>query len=541
MDRGSRRVRASHGRDMPFHALPAAARLPLLLVAIAVASCGRSQNVGYLGSAGGDDGGDPAMASADGDSGTGSTGSPAPVLGSDASVIAPSGPTGTGCLPGLTCNVSCPGGGTTSITGKVYDPAGNNPLYNVAVYVPATPLTPLPKGVPTGAAACSCDALFPSGAITNTTTAVDGTFTLSDVPVGSNVPLVIQLGKWRRQVMVAVAACKENAQPDKSLAFLGTIPDGDTNDNMPDIAVSTGACDTLECLLFRVGIPATEYVAGASTSQHIHIFSGGQGGNSSENPPMAGAPNSSASLWDTQAHMMPYDIVLLSCECGETIQANPPVLEQYLNAGGRAFGSHFHYVWFGGSKFGNAITAPSDWGSNLAAWFPSGSTLPPIDGNPATVVQTLTGTSTPFPKGVVVDQWLGIVDALGVEGAPAGEIPIFDQNRDVGATHEAQAWLTDDDYTDYLSFDTPVNAPAPPDGGPPAYCGRGVFSALHLNSDPNSVASHDTNPPPTGCQTGPLSPQEKALEFMLFDLSSCVLPDTVPPPVDAGFPPPPPK
>ena len=174
-----------------------------------------------------------------------------------------------------------------------------------------------------------------------------------------------------------------------------------------------------------------------------------------------------------------------------------------------------------------------------ATWprrFPSSSTTVPSGS--ATVVQTLTGANAPFPKGVIFDQWLGKVNALGVEGAPAGQLPIFDENGDVGAVNKAQAWLVDQTYTDYLSFDTPVNAPTPADGGAPQYCGRAVFADIHVQSDPNGASSADMNPPPVACAAGALSPQERALEFMLFDLSSCVIADRVAPPVDAGLPPP---
>ncbi len=443
------------------------------------------------------------------------------------------------CPAGLQCNVACSGTGT-SISGKVYDPAGKNPLYNVTVYVPQAPLTPLPKGVPTGANACSCGALFTSGAVVSTSTAEDGSFTLPNAPVGANVPLVLQVGKWRRQVTINVTQCQDNPQPDKSLAFLGTLPAGDTNDNIPDIAVSTGSADSLECLMRRIGLPTTEYVAGNGTTGHVHVFSGGNtgmggGGNGAgtpENPPMTGAPASYTDLWMSQDQLMPYDIVLLSCEGGETYKANPPALESYLNAGGRVFASHFHYSWFAGPLSSmQAYTAPMDWGTNIATWVAGGGN----DGGPiGGIIDTmLNGSMMPFPKGVSLQKWLTNVMALGQNMVAAGELSIYDPryNATVAATNtSSQAWITSDatgmaGSTMYLSFDTPVNAP-PGDGGVPAYCGRAVFSDLHVAGNP---ATKDKAPPPDGCADADLSPQEKALEFMLFDLSSCVIPDTVPP------------
>jgi hypothetical protein len=360
---------------------------------------------------------------------------------------------------------------------------------------------------------------------------------LTDVPVGSAVPLVIQVGKWRREYFFNVTACADNAVPDKSLALPGSLTQA--NDSMPDIAVSTGASDSLECLMLRMGLPATEYVAGATGTGHVHIFSGGEAGGGGggrggggiggpENPAMPGAPASSTALWATQAQLMPYDIVLLSCEGGETFDANPPALEAYLNAGGRAFASHYHYSWFSGPlNTMQAYVAPADWGTNLATWTANGGQgNGPIAG---VIDTTLNGSTLPFAKGAALQQWLGLVGALGTNGVAATDLAIYQprDNAQVAATNTpSQPWITSTPWTLYFSFDTPVNAAAAAEGGAPAYCGRAVFSDLHVGGNPTTM---DTAPPPGGCDAIDLSPQEKALEFMLFDLSSCVIPDTMPP------------
>jgi hypothetical protein len=457
------------------------------------------------------------------------------------------------CPPGLECNVSCPNGGTTSISGTVYDPAGNNPLYNIAVFVPPSGTLPaLPKGVLTGNDKCSCNALFSEGAVVSTATAVDGTFKLTNAPVGTNVTLVLQVGKWRRLVpSFTVKACQDNPLPDKSLTLPGTVSPNDTNDNMPDIAVSTGFADSLECLMLRIGVPASEYVAGTGTSGHVHVFSGGLTGGMGPNGasvgkpeahPMPGAPASDQNLWSSQAQLMPYDITLLSCEGAETYDANPAVLESYLNVGGRVFASHFHYAWFAGPLASmQGYAAPSDWGSNLAAWSTGGGGGSGADGGAigGSIVQTLNGSSAPFPKGQTLAQWLALpqVNALGKDGVPASDVSIWQPrfNALVSAPNKpSQPWIEADPATKaptmYFSFDTPVDLNPTsngPDPGGAAYCGRAVFSDLHVAGNP---LTNDRGDPPQGCANTPLSPQEKVLEFMLFDLSSCVIPDTMVPP-----------
>jgi hypothetical protein len=80
----------------------------------------------------------------------------------------------------------------------------------------------------------------------------------------------------------------------------------------------------------------------------------------------------------------------------------------------------------------------------------------------------------------------------------------------------------------HYTFDTPVGGTA---------CGRGVFSDFHVEDASNDPSTGETFP--TACNgTTPASmtPQEKLLEFMLFDLTSCVSPPVCTPLTCASFP-----
>jgi hypothetical protein len=78
----------------------------------------------------------------------------------------------------------------------------------------------------------------------------------------------------------------------------------------------------------------------------------------------------------------------------------------------------------------------------------------------------------------------------------------------------------------YLSFNTPIGG-IPTDAGPEMggkkYCGKAVFTDLHAGGAPSGDI-------PGSCKTQDLSAQEKALEYLFFDLSACVHEETTPPP-----------
>jgi hypothetical protein len=406
---------------------------------------------------------------------------------------------GTPCT-GLGCQVhSCSGGGSTTVSGTVYDPAGKNPLYGVVVYVPNAPVKPFTPG----AGCYSCSDLYSGDPIAAAVTDANGNFSIQNAPDGANIPLVIQVGKWRRQfTLPGVTMCTDTPVPDLTL----TLPKNASEGDLPNIAISTGSADSLECLLTRVGVDPAEYTPGAGGAGHIHIFHGNAG--APDTTPAA--PTSSASLWDTSNDLQQYDIVLLSCEGNETTGMNQQALFDYAALGGRIFASHFHYAWFNTGPFGS---------HNLATWATGSNDLGNIN---ASVVTTL-WDSTPFIRGQALHDWLANpkVNALTNDLLPINSAR---HNADVSVANTvSQPWLVVSNATQQaqdFTFDTPFDV----DAG--SQCGRVAYSDMHVGAASGDYAGGKVTP--SGCATGNLSPQEKALEFIFFDLSSCVTPNNMP-------------
>ena len=457
-------------------------------------------------------------------SGTGSSSTSGSGMGG---TILQTGPSGTGGNPGvctgLECQIhACSGGGSTKITGKIYDPAGKNPIYGVVAYVPNA----VPAAFTSGASCYTCSDLYTGDPIASAVTDPTGSFTIDKAPDGANIPLVVQVGKWRRQFVIpSVTMCGETTLPDGML----TLPKNGSEGDLPEIAISTGSADTLECLLVRVGVDESEYTPGPGGTGHIHIFQGDQGDNGEPNT-MPSAPYAPAALWDAATDIMKYDIVMLSCEGRETLNMAQNVLFDYAKAGGRVFASHYHYAWFNSGPFG---------GSNLATWKAGGNDLGNIDAKPVTT----TWAGAPFQRGLDFAAWLQNVGALTNDELP---IVAAKQNSDVTATNTpSQPWLAADQasgangWSQDFTFDTPLGVPAA------MQCGRVAYSDMHVAGATNDYqgggpGGHNGQKiTPTGCVMGDLSPQEKALEFILFDLSSCVTannmvmgaPDAGPPPM----------
>ncbi|HEX8792957.1 MAG TPA: hypothetical protein VF765_18555 [Polyangiaceae bacterium] len=396
--------------------------------------------------------------------------------------------------------------GMTTLTGYVYDPANNLPVYNALVYVPVGAVQTPQTGVNPPQCGCTAQPAYASAF-----TGIDGKFTLANPPSGSNVTVVVELGKWQRVFQENITACQPN-----TLASHLTLPSTHAEGNIPLFAMDTGTVDSLECVLRKMGIADSEFVApnivaGKPTAaERVHIYQGSVVAGGAMAPAASGTTPNELALVDTQSVMNSYDAVLFACQGGPGTYDAAALsnLVTFANDGGRAFTTHYHY---------DLVDQPSTWAAT-ANWAPDSA---------YTGADPTTGyIDMSFMRGQVLASWLA---QPIVVGGTLGQIAVNTIRYDFNSVNApAQRWMylqaPDPPNPLHFTFDTPFNKSPT--------CGRVVYSDFHVEDNVVSTTTQF----PGECTNATMTPQEKLLEFMLLDLTSCVSPPTCKPLTCGDFP-----
>ena len=373
----------------------------------------------------------------------------------------------------------CTGGVTTTLEGTAFVPNGVDPLVNGVVYVPNGALQPFTPGIQ-----CAlCGVPVSGDPLTGARTGPDGHFTLTNVPAGQNIPLVIQAGKWRRQITIPeIEPCTSNAV-DPSLSRL---PRSQMEGDVPLMAVVTGEADALECALLDYGVHPSE-LTGPAYGGRVHVYVGN--GATIDEP---GDPD------DLNDLLPQYDAVFYDCDGmtpdGPNDQQRPII--DYANAGGRVFAAHFGYGLLENMPFSTTMT--------LA--------MPTNDGTFGDAQGILSKAPA---DGAAFATWLSEVHAL----SPGGTLDIQLPKQDLLTTlPPAMTYVTTNATspvgatTQLYAFTTPIGTPAAD------ACGAVVYASYHVDGP-----SYGAFPPPLpgACELLRPSAQEKAYEYFVFDWPTC--------------------
>jgi hypothetical protein len=338
----------------------------------------------------------------------------------------------------------------TSLTGTVYDPAGKLPLYNVYVYIPNS--TPLP--ITAGSPQCSqCQAAATGNPIIGGQTDANGHFSIQwqsgepwGVPAGANIPLVIQVGKWRRQLTIPhVTACATN---DLDTVFNMATGKG-RQLRLPGTAPKV-TCRSwpLRAGAIRPNASCGTWASTTANSRHerranTHFYTG-WGGSSVTG---GNTYTDTYQWWSSSANLLKYDLIFNACECTPNFRGPTAYLamQDYIDRGGRLFATYYYYNWFtdgtgGANEYENAV--------GWSVFAPGGGGNYYID--------------TTFPKGQAYGEWLLANHIATGSLSSAVQTAITDVRNDVGA-----AGLPN--YPDSIRWIYSASKPGTNGGPPPQY------------------------------------------------------------------------
>lgn len=401
---------------------------------------------------------------------------------------------GGGQCQGIECDIDpCNGAGEepTSISGRVMSPSGQHPVHDALVFVPKSV-----EEFPATVACESCEEPAGGVPLVRTTTAVDGTFKLSGVPTGASIPLVVQKGRFRRQLTLKIGSCKDHPLADAQVRLPSTQTEGD----LPKMAVGIGAYDQIECVLRAIGIAPSEFTDPDGAGS-VHLFNNGVASNGPY-PPLE-------QLLGSSTELEKYNVVFINCtdHRWQDIVDKPGVasnIADYVGKGGRLYVTDLSYdyveqindlapfIYFFG---GGSMTTPQPIGKGVGGF---------DNGDIAATVSDPTLASWLEAAGESNGSSITITD-LSLGWVLMDSVSLETQSWVHGNTNGADRPLS-------ATFD--YNA-----------CGRVLYSSYHTRA-PGGSDLYSVKPFPQYCQSSTTSmiAQEKILEYLIFHISSCVGP-----------------
>src|SRR5262249_49753560 len=137
------------------------------------------------------------------------------------------------------------------------------------------------------------------------------------MPVGANIPLVIQNGRWRRMITIpSVPACVNTPLGAMQTRFPTKEAEFDPHHNIPPMGFVTGSLDALAGVLRHIGIADSQFSDPAMQggAGRVRFYKGDGafgflgGAVHDANTPLEDQ------LWGTQTEINSYDMVYFACE-----------------------------------------------------------------------------------------------------------------------------------------------------------------------------------------------------------------------------------
>jgi hypothetical protein len=438
----------------------------------------------------------------------------------------------------------------TRLTGRVISPGrtdsdtGNQVgVPNAIVYIlrgtSTDALPAISTGVPADGTSCDrCEDQDLGPVLVGGVTDSNGNYTLEgNIPVDQDFVLVVKAGKFRRAIsqhLPAAAACTTTSLPSTLPNNPTRLPRSSSDGlavHLPHVAVTTGQIDAMECVLEKMGIAHGEFGnpgTDGSAAPRVHLYRGGD----STSPAGARIDDNTphdSSLYSSLARLESYDMVVADCE-GQTWDvdfserdADGPKVREFVNRGGRLFASHLSFSWLDGNgTTPYSAAAPLATGLNAAGTWDTAYTASGNLNTSGTGVVSL-GRDAASPRIQNFADWMRNEGVIGA----SNQFNITDPRSmamSLGPSSEEFVYRSGgNNRVQQFSFDTPYGAPAGES------CGRVAYSGFHVAATGGGTTPFIDKTFPEHC-SGDLTPQEKVLLYMLFDLGACVGAPPVPPP-----------